>query len=113
MSIIRTLTTILFAAGLIGSANAADSATVKIEMLRGFNSTGSKGLYVELQGAIPNPAGCANSNWARAADSDLADFDQQFAMLLSAHMAGRDVRIQIHDTNCSAGYPLLTNVYVY
>ena len=93
--------------------HAASTAQTKISMLRGFNATASKGAYIEVVGTLPNPAGCANAQWARAAESEIADFDQQFSMLLAAHIAGRNVIVQVHDTECSHNYPKFINVYVY
>ena len=94
-------------------AGNVNSEKTKITMIRGFNATSSKGLYITIDKAIPNPKNCSNTGMIRAAESDIADFDQQFSMLLAAFMSGKEVIIQVSDETCVANYPFFVNVLVY
>ncbi|MCP5079548.1 MAG: hypothetical protein GY951_16030 [Psychromonas sp.] len=92
---------------------AATSDNVNLTMLRGFNATASKGFYFTINGVVPNPKECVNSSMVRADSTEIADFDQQFSMLLAAFMAGKSVKVQIDTESCSSTYPKFVNVMVY
>jgi hypothetical protein len=94
-------------------ADLVNSQHAKITMIRGFNALNSKGVYFQIDAPIPNPAGCANSSMIRAASTEIADFDQQFSMLLTAFASGNTVMVQVSDSQCSGGWPLFANIYVY
>jgi len=95
------------------SATIIDSPKTKIKLIRGFNASYAKGLYIELENGfsgVSNLPSCNNITLIRSLSQDIADFDQQFSMLLAAFMAETDVYVQISGDDCSSGHLKFLNV---
>lgn len=61
----------------------------------------------------PNPAACSNTSVAVVKYSLSTSEKERMALVLtSAFLAGREVKVRLHSTECQSGHPVINGLHV-
>lgn len=94
---------------LVADADEYNSSWGTIASMRNYG----KGLYVYGLNLAPNPANCSLTDLARVQDSlSAAKIDGINRALLSAFLAGREVKVKLRSGECLENRPVIYGVQV-
>lgn len=106
-----TLTAILIPTiGQAGTVNLSDALVTSV--MSGYQH---KGIFINLNKAVPNPANCANNSNEPdvvAAIPSHGEVSHVLSLALAAKAMGNVVDLQIYDDICLEGWPVLRRIKV-
>lgn len=104
------LSILLITLPMCSIANSVQSETMTIkEVMTGYSH---KGIFINFNSPIPNPANCPSSQNIVAVTTENSDVNQVLAVALSSHMSNSLVDIQVYNNTCFEGWPVLRRIKI-
>jgi len=109
MRIKKSLSLLIVLLAVLQSTNAFAAWSKKSTVSR-YQPVDGINVYLRMNEAHINPAGCKSTYYYRMVSFNHPEFDEYKKIILTAAASGKKLTVGVHDTECEGSYPKITRI---